>query len=269
MLALEEQGLSRFTAVHPAQAASARNLLHYLALRRRDLRPVQHRLARLGLSSLGRCEAAALTNLDAVLDVLERLQGGAPRPRGSGAATALELGDGSSRLERHAEDLLGPTRGDRGARIMVTLPPEAADDPGVVRGLIAAGMDCARINCAHDDEAAWGRMVHHLRAADGRYLPPYGHRHEVNDDWFEDYGADLRLGATQYAYVDGQFQGTNNASAGGGCAGSAADSTRTRLKPPAFDDAQTKRISPPANNNGADHVSRCLMPSTPFKMMYT
>ncbi len=167
MLALEEQGLSRSTALHPAQAASARNLLHYLALRRHDLRPVQHRLARLGLSSLGRCEAAALTNLDAVLDVLERLQGGAPRPRGSGAATALELGDGSSRLERHAEDLLGPTRGDRGARIMVTLPPEAADDPGVVRGLIAAGMDCARINCAHDDEAAWGRMVHHLRAADG------------------------------------------------------------------------------------------------------
>lgn len=166
MLALEEQGLSRSTPLHPAQAASARNLLHYLALRRRDVRPVQDQLARLGLSSLGRCEAAALTNLDAVLDVLDRLQGGPPRPRGIGVAT-LELEDGNSRLQRHAEDLLGPTRGDRGARIMVTLPPEAADEPAIVRGLLAAGMDCARINCAHDDEAAWGRMVHHLRAADG------------------------------------------------------------------------------------------------------
>ncbi len=46
----------------------------------------------------------------------------------------------------------------------------------------------------------------HFRAPDGRYLPPYGHRHEVNDNWFEDYGADLKLGSTQYAYIDGEFQ---------------------------------------------------------------
>lgn len=46
----------------------------------------------------------------------------------------------------------------------------------------------------------------HFRARDGRYLPPYGHRHEVNDNWFEDYGGDLKLGSTQYAYVDGRFQ---------------------------------------------------------------
>ncbi len=46
----------------------------------------------------------------------------------------------------------------------------------------------------------------HFRAPDGRYLPPYGHRHEVNDNWFEDYGADAKLGSTEYAYVDGRFQ---------------------------------------------------------------
>ncbi len=46
----------------------------------------------------------------------------------------------------------------------------------------------------------------HFRSPDGRYFPPYGHRHEVNDNWFEDYGADLKLGSTQYAYVDGKFQ---------------------------------------------------------------
>ena len=45
----------------------------------------------------------------------------------------------------------------------------------------------------------------HFRSADGRYFPPYGHRHEVNDNWFEDYGADLKLGSTNYAYVDGEF----------------------------------------------------------------
>ncbi|MBI3973163.1 MAG: CehA/McbA family metallohydrolase [Chloroflexi bacterium] len=46
----------------------------------------------------------------------------------------------------------------------------------------------------------------HFRAPDGRYLPPYGHRHEINDNWYEDYGADLKLHGTQYAYVDGTFQ---------------------------------------------------------------
>lgn len=45
----------------------------------------------------------------------------------------------------------------------------------------------------------------HFRSPDGRYLPPYGHRHEVNDRWFEDYGADLQLGGSAYAYVDGRF----------------------------------------------------------------
>ena len=46
----------------------------------------------------------------------------------------------------------------------------------------------------------------HFRAPDGHYLPPVGHRQEVNDNWFEDYGADLKLGQTQYAYAGGQFQ---------------------------------------------------------------
>jgi hypothetical protein len=46
----------------------------------------------------------------------------------------------------------------------------------------------------------------HFRTPDGRYLPPCGHRHEVNDNWFEDYGGDLKLGSTAYAYVDGRFQ---------------------------------------------------------------
>lgn len=59
------------------------------------------------------------------------------------------------------------------------------------------------------EDAATGKLIPsrvHFRAPDGRYLPPYGHRHEVNDNWFEDYGSDLKLHGTQYAYVDGTFQ---------------------------------------------------------------
>lgn len=49
---------------------------------------------------------------------------------------------------------------------MVTIPSEAAEDPVLVRALLAHGMDCARINCAHDDAEVWGRMVAHLRSAE-------------------------------------------------------------------------------------------------------
>jgi hypothetical protein len=42
-------------------------------------------------------------------------------------------------------------------------------------------------------------------AADGRYLPPLGHRDEVNPGIFEDTGAGLILGADTFAYVGGEF----------------------------------------------------------------
>jgi hypothetical protein len=45
-----------------------------------------------------------------------------------------------------------------------------------------------------------------FRSPEGRYIPPYGHRTEVNSAWFQDYGADLQLGDTSFAYVDGTFQ---------------------------------------------------------------
>ena len=45
-----------------------------------------------------------------------------------------------------------------------------------------------------------------FRSNDGRYMPPYGHRTEINSAWFQDYGADVRLGDVSFAYVDGTFQ---------------------------------------------------------------
>lgn len=45
----------------------------------------------------------------------------------------------------------------------------------------------------------------HMSGARGEYLAPYGHHEQVNANWFEDYGADLRVAGRQYAYVPGQF----------------------------------------------------------------
>jgi hypothetical protein len=45
-----------------------------------------------------------------------------------------------------------------------------------------------------------------FRSKEGRYIPPYGHRTEINDGWFQDYGADVKLMDTPFAYIDGTFQ---------------------------------------------------------------
>jgi pyruvate kinase len=49
---------------------------------------------------------------------------------------------------------------------MVTMPSEAADSPSLIQQLLANGMDCMRINCAHDDAPVWKRMIEHLRQAE-------------------------------------------------------------------------------------------------------
>jgi pyruvate kinase len=51
---------------------------------------------------------------------------------------------------------------------MVTMPPEAATDAGLMVRLLASGMGVMRINCAHDDVEAWSAMVRHLRVAEKR-----------------------------------------------------------------------------------------------------
>jgi pyruvate kinase len=163
ILAETARAQRRIDAAHPDHRNSARNLLHYLALRRRDLRPLQQRLAALGLSSLGRAEAHVLATIDAVSAVLLRLMGSAPLPL-AGAAQ-LDFSAGKQLLARHTEQLLGPARPERNVHIMVTMPAAAADDYALVRDLLAGGMDCVRINCAHDDAATWERIIDNVRRA--------------------------------------------------------------------------------------------------------
>ncbi|MBC8083409.1 MAG: pyruvate kinase, partial [Hymenobacter sp.] len=145
---------------------SARNLLHYLALRQRDRRSLQDQLAVLGLSSLGRAEAHALATVEAVLVVLHALvDPGAPVPP-LPAEAAPDFESGPRLLAEHSDTCLGRAPAERDVRIMVTMPSEAATDYPLVEGLLRQGMDCMRINCAHDDAAAWQQMITHLRRAE-------------------------------------------------------------------------------------------------------
>jgi pyruvate kinase len=161
----EAKGKPLLRSVHPTQLRSARNLIHYLALRRTDLRPLQARLTALGLSSLGRSEAHVMATLDAVLRILYEL---ARRPWPlSWEPGPVGFDQGRAALKTRTLGLLGPkASGRRWVRIMATMPSEAAENPELMRQLLEAGMNCMRVNCAHDSPAAWRRMVRHLRAAE-------------------------------------------------------------------------------------------------------
>ncbi len=147
-------------AIHPVHHDSALNLVQYLALRRHDVRELQDRLAEVGLSSLGRAESCVGATLENVLELLVRATG---EPQPARRLSQPTLAQGQRLLERNTQALLGPPHGTRRVRILVTLPSEAADDPGLVRTLLQRGMDVARINCAHDDAEAWLRMITHVR----------------------------------------------------------------------------------------------------------
>jgi pyruvate kinase len=144
-----------------AYAPEAKNLADYLALRRRDLSALQRSLADYGLSSLGRSEAKVEAALDALIATLRRLTGdaGAAYP----SRTEIRAGDGA--LLSASDRIFGVKRDGPKTRVMATMPSEAATDPALARRLIEAGMDCARINCAHDGAEAWARMIANIRAA--------------------------------------------------------------------------------------------------------
>ncbi|HWS02319.1 MAG TPA: pyruvate kinase [Gammaproteobacteria bacterium] len=159
VIADAEQRLQPYQARYPEGfSPDARNLASYLALRSNDLRPLQERLVEAGLSSLGRGESHIQTNLNRVIGMLSRALG---------RDAPMDFPDeGPAHLERHSEVLFGKRNHSCYARIMVTLPSEAATQPELVAGLIANGMDCARINCAHDGATIWQAMITHIRAAE-------------------------------------------------------------------------------------------------------
>jgi pyruvate kinase len=83
------------------------------------------------------------------------------------------MDDGVQLLARHATELL-ETPMPHMTRIVVTIPPWAAGNVPFLHALIDAGMDVARINASHGDQAQWQASIDALRtasAAAGRRIP--------------------------------------------------------------------------------------------------
>ncbi|MCB0552281.1 MAG: hypothetical protein KDD02_01925 [Phaeodactylibacter sp.] len=162
-LALEAQYRDKLDRVHPRFRESARNLVHYRALRSNDIRDLQIKLGYMGISRLAKAESHTMANLCITKAILQASLNNEPlHIRHEGF---LSIPEGNRLIRSNAKALLGYRSKGRRTRIMVTLPSEAAEDYKMVRGLVAAGMNCARINCAHDGPEQWKKMVDHLRKA--------------------------------------------------------------------------------------------------------
>ncbi|MCB0633995.1 MAG: pyruvate kinase [Lewinella sp.] len=158
----EEEYNSWLRELHPQHIDSARNLIRYLALRTFNLRDLQAELSKIGLSSIGTSERYTLANIDNVLHLLYLLTGRryyGDQLHHEHKTTVLSSWE---KLQRNTINLFGNSAKHR-PHIMVTMPSEAADNYDLVCHLLNSGMNVARINCGHDDEIVWKKMIDNIR----------------------------------------------------------------------------------------------------------
>ena len=144
--------------IHPEQRQAAKNLLHYLTLRNEDIRELQDKLHVAGLSSLASSESHIHNQLQSILQWLGKEYDKEELESCDYSFSRKEINNKSKLLFGEKKDAVIPY-------IMVTFDSSFAENYGVIKTLLQNGMNVARINCAHDDEATWSRMVHLLKRA--------------------------------------------------------------------------------------------------------
>lgn len=165
----KEQGFSYTPNILPHHKSSAKNLIHYLAFRTMDIREIQFKLTELGLSSLSRPERKVMASINILLKRLYEMQ---DQSWESEFNLPVDFKDSKEIYESNIKNLLGPKPSTRRARIMVTLPTEAAWNYELVKQLLENGMNCARINCAHDNEDIWKRIISNIKRAESELRKP-------------------------------------------------------------------------------------------------
>ncbi|MEM6394841.1 MAG: pyruvate kinase [Bacteroidota bacterium] len=145
---------------------SAQNLVHYMAFRSFDVRRMQKQLRNLGLTRFANAQAhikASALNIRYLLGLtLAKREHDALRRQWS-------IKKGKKLLNRNTKNLLGYRSKGRRVRIMVTQPTESAHHYELVKSMVENGMNCARINCAHDSPDIWSKMIDNIRRASKEY----------------------------------------------------------------------------------------------------
>lgn len=146
--------------------ASAQNLVQYLNFRKKDHRKLQKKLGNMGMSRLARAESHIHASVYQNLLILVQMIGEKSESNNT-ASHPVSFKKSNQLLDQRTEDLLGLARNEvRRSRIMVTLPTEAAESSFLVEQMVKAGMDIARVNCAHDDPLIWSKMIENVKSID-------------------------------------------------------------------------------------------------------
>jgi pyruvate kinase len=158
---LESEYKNQLKIVHPKYRKSAVNLIHYLAFREKDSSDLQKNLGNMGLSRLAKNQDHVMASLQTTHSILQGFLGETIHD----FRRKLSVKKSRRIQKSNAKALLGYRSKGRRTRIMVTLPSDAANDYHLVEKMLVNGMNCARINCAHDNVEAWAKMIQNVRTA--------------------------------------------------------------------------------------------------------
>lgn len=162
MFKAEENAKWQLEHVDSSYKKSAQNLIHYNAFRSYDIRGIQKKLKDLGLTRFANAEGHIMASLLTTRFLLGKLVD-------EGNSTSLSgtwsIRKGRRLLNGHTKDLLGYRSKGRRVRIMVTQPTEAAFNYKMVEQMVKNGMNCARINCAHDGPQIWKKIISNVHKA--------------------------------------------------------------------------------------------------------
>lgn len=139
---------------------SALNLIDYLTFRNFELAELQERLGELGLTRFARAEAHIRHSIKLNLKTIRLLLA---TDEHTFVAEGISVKKSRKTLSRNTQNIFGKKLKEKRVRTMVTMPTDAAFEPHLINSLIENKMNCARINCAHDDKEIWIKIVENLK----------------------------------------------------------------------------------------------------------
>jgi pyruvate kinase len=156
MSGVEKEFAERLERVHPQNRKSAANFLKYLILRKNDIRKLQDQLHANGLSSLASGESHIHRQIQVTMRHL-----GSEFEKLDSCTTEF----GSKKISTGSIRLFGERHAEWPSSVMVTFDASFLEEKHLIAELLKNGMGVARINCAHDDEAIWLRMIEKIQTA--------------------------------------------------------------------------------------------------------
>lgn len=162
MYEFESKYESQLNKVHRNYTQSARNLVHYLAMRSFNMNVFQDKIQDLGLPVNLESQDNILFGLLNLRTVINSLMNNALIEEEHECLSNNEV---RGILKKNHRAVFGEVRNNRRTAILVTQPFEALYNEEFVSSLLKQGMDCARINCAHDDDVVWQGIIDNIKAS--------------------------------------------------------------------------------------------------------